>query len=421
MKVLHISTTDFGGAGNAAYRLHLGLRSLGINSKMLVLGRQKRGPDTFSFETANSIGQKIHNNIYDFFINKDFHPYKNIPANNVGLFTSDKSIYEISSHPLIQDAQIINLHLTATMLNHINFFSKAGKKRFIWTLHDMNPFTGGCHYSANCKRYKEGCGRCPQLNSKKENDLSRNILKRKLKAYGENISFVVSPTKWLAGCAQESMLFKGKKVEVIPNGVPTDIFRKRDRHFTRDLLKLPQDKMLFLFGADKTKRKGQKKLAESIGILSKNIDMSKVGLITFGGFKDNFLKSRDISLYRLGHITDELLLSCVYSAADMLLFPSSQDNLPNILLEAGACSLPVIGFDAGGVGEFIEDGQNGFIVKAADLEGFAGKIKWVITNRQQLGIMAKKAGILAREKYSIYRQARQYVNVYQKMLMKGDK
>lgn len=119
----------------------------------------------------------------------------------------------------------------------------------IWTLHDSWAFTGGCHIPFDCVRNKTKCGICPHLNSKSNYDLSRLTWKRKEKFF-KNINLtVVAPTNWLAGCARSSSLLSQKRVEVIPNGLDTELYKPLDRNATRELLNLPTDKQLILFGA----------------------------------------------------------------------------------------------------------------------------------------------------------------------------
>ena len=116
----------------------------------------------------------------------------------------------------------------------------------------MNPFTGGCHYSGNCEKYKSSCGSCPQLGSSIGNDLSLRIFKRKTKAFKNTNLNIVTPSRWLADCVKNSQLLRRFKVSVIPNGLSESIFSQRDKRFSRNLLNLPQDKILILFGAQST-------------------------------------------------------------------------------------------------------------------------------------------------------------------------
>ena len=172
MKVCHICTLDNGGAGIAAYRLHLGLKSIGLDSKMLVMHRSSSDKDVVQFNQRSNITRRLVNKITNKIIKSEYNICKYIRPKGLDLFSDDRTIYFISKHPFIQEADIIHLHWIAFMVNYSEFFTKI-KKPIVWTLHDMNPFTGGCHYSGACKKYEVGCGACPQLGSTDQNDLSR--------------------------------------------------------------------------------------------------------------------------------------------------------------------------------------------------------------------------------------------------------
>src|SRR3546814_18626808 len=89
----------------------------------------------------------------------------------------------------------------------------------------MWAFTGGCHYTAGCERYSTGCGRCPQLASMRDDDLSRRIWVRKHDDWDRLDLWLVPLSEWLADCARRSDIFRHTPVTVIPNGIDCDRFR----------------------------------------------------------------------------------------------------------------------------------------------------------------------------------------------------
>lgn len=119
----------------------------------------------------------------------------------------------------------------------------------VWTCHDMWAFTGGCHYSGNCDRYTKSCGSCPQLHSGTDRDLSRWVWQRKHQAWKELNLTIVTPSKWLAECARNSSLCQGLRIEVIPNGLDTQIYKPINKQQARNILGLPLDAQIILFGA----------------------------------------------------------------------------------------------------------------------------------------------------------------------------
>ncbi len=414
MKVLHICTQDSGGAGIAAYRLHIGLKSIGVESKMLVLHSSSSDGDVVRFVQNNNIFWRQWDKLRNRLISSEFNVYKDTRPRGLNMFSDDRTIYDIGKHTLVKEADIIHLHWVAGMVNYMEFFPKVTDKHIVWTLHDMNPFTGGCHYSQGCTKYETGYAACPQLGSMDTGDLSKRIFSRKQKAYrGLNIC-VVTPSKWLGDCAKKSFLFKHFKTEAIPNGVSTTVFSRRDKRFSRDVLNLPQDKTLILLGADcKSERKGFRYLMEALRLLKKRKDASKIALVIFGPqYSEDTLEDVRFSIYSLGYIHDELLLSCVYSAVDVFVIPSLEENFPNTVLESFACGIPVVGFDVGGIPDMVRPGETGLLVKARDVGELAEQIKWMIYHskeRKQMGLNARK---VIEQEYTLEIQAKRYQELY---------
>ena len=128
-------------------------------------------------------------------------------------------------------------------------------------------------------------------------------------------------------------------VTVIPNGVETDVFAPRDKHFARDVLGIPQDANVLLFAADSVtnRRKGFHVLTEALNALP---DSSKIALVSVGA--GNVEIDNNIPHIHVGHVEDRQRLGLVYSAADVYVVPSLQDNQPNTVLESMACGTPVV-------------------------------------------------------------------------------
>ena len=420
MKILQICTMDDAGAGTAAFRLYLGLKSLGLDSKMLVLNRNSSDSDVVKIEERiNSIFKKIANRIHSKSISLELAPYEHTRLKDADLFSNNRTLHKISKHPLVKEADIITLRWITFMVDYREFFHNINGKPIVWRLSDMNPFTGGCHYSDSCTRYQVGCGTCPQLGSKNTNDLSRRIFKRKKKAYKNHNLHIVTPSHWLGDCVQKSLLFKDFNVDVIPNGVPTDIFRKRNKVFSRDLLNLPQDKTLILFGAAYlTKRKGFNYLLETLKLLKKKIDTSGIALVTFGPEQEvtTFHKDTQIPVYQLGYIRIEKLLSQVYSSADMYAVPSTQDNSPNTVLESMACKTPVIGFNTGGgLENIVIPNKTGLLAELKHTKDLSNKIEYMITHPKEREEMGENARKLVEQEYTIQTQAKRYLKLYEMM------
>jgi glycosyltransferase involved in cell wall biosynthesis len=417
MNILHITTNDYGGAGKATLRLHLGLKEIGINSKVLVLERFSSDNEVIQHQHRNTMLNQTLLKIYEKLISYELSLYNKTRPKGLEPFSDLKSTYFLSRHPFVKGADIIHLHWVGGFVNYTEFFRKVFKKPIVWTLHDMNPFTGGCHYTGGCRKYETGCGSCPQLGSNNQNDLSKAILRRKQLLYRKLNLTIVTPSVWLSNCAKNSLLLKGLKTEVIPLGIPISIFKKHDKTFCRDLLNLPQDKKIILFGAAyKTERKGLSYLLEALRIAQDRQGGLNMALAIFGDCVESIPKDIKMPIHLLGRVRDELLLSCCYSAADIFALPSLEENLSQTALEAMGCSTPVVGFDIGGNSDIIKSKETGFLVKEKTAEALSEKISWMINHPNECEEMGYNGGKRAEKEHSLGAQAQRYEKIYQQII-----
>ncbi len=421
MKILQICTCDYGGAGKAALRTHLGLKSLGASSKMLVLYKRSFDPDVIKLIENDTPLRKLLIKVRRRLFPWKYNNYIKTNAKAIDIFTNPNSPYDITNHPLVKEADIINLRWIAELVDYQKFFSSV-QKPLIWRLSDMNSFTGGCHYSNGCTKYKTGCGSCPQLSSNNSDDISRKTFKIKEATYKKHNIHIVSPSKWLADLVTESLLFKNYPISVIPSGISTDIFIKQDKKLSRDKLNLPQGKTIILFGAAyKTKRKGLKYLVEALKLLKKKPSSSNIALAIFGPPHSQKIISKETNfdVYSLGYINDETLLSHAYSAADIFVIPSLEEAFGQVCLEAMACGTPVIGFNTGGILDMITPHKTGLLAEVKNTQDLASKIEYMMTHPQERETMGKNARKRIEQEYTLQTQAKRYLKLYEMMLSKN--
>ena len=123
----------------------------------------------------------------------------------------------------LQDYDIIHIHWINGMLSYKDIKKISNiNKPVLWTMHDCWAYTGGCHHG--CNNFKELCGNCKILNSNNKNDISKYVLKKKIKNFSNNL-IIISPSKWMDERVKTSTLFKNNKSYYIPNGIPTNIFK----------------------------------------------------------------------------------------------------------------------------------------------------------------------------------------------------
>ncbi len=421
MNVVHISTWDaMGGAARAAYRLHKGLGKIGHTSLMVVNGKVSDDPSVVKVIPAKS-GKHVFEEWKLAAIQSHY-----VQGSRDELSNSQFSLpypgHDLSSVELIQDADIINLHWIQwgyQSLVTLNRLSSLGKP-MVWTLHDQWAFTGGCHYSAGCEKYKEQCVGCPQLANDPFN-LASAVLKDKTELFKDADLTVVAPSRWLARCARESALFKNTRVDVIPYSLETEVFHPEPKAEAKKRIGISEDAVTILFGVHRDeKRKGFWKLIEALQFaistpgLRNLVCNDKVKLLYFGNL-DHSLHAVGISTQGLGHISTDAGLRNAYSAADVFVLPSLEDNFPNTMLEAMSCGTPVVAFDAGGISELVADGMTGRLVPAGNIEKLGEAIIEVILNGDKREFMGKNCRRVIEKGYSLEIQARRYLELYREL------
>lgn len=416
LKITHVSTYAFaGGAARAAHRLHTGLRLLGHDSRLLTLcDRDPMGAVsafTPPLDPITRIKRRWHRHRMGR-EEAEIATRKGIS----GLFSTDRSARGLGLAARLPGSQITNLHWVCDLVDYEDFLCRAAQETpLVWTLHDMNPFTGGCHYAGDCDRFCRRCGQCPALGSTGMHDVSRSVWCRKKTVFGalpaDRIVFV-SPSRWLAQCARASSLVGRFTCRVIPYGVNIEDFAPRDQNAARERLGVDPSARIVLFAAASLadERKGFSLLVEALsGLNVPNLLLVSLG----GGTKPEI---NDVPHVHLGYIEDVIRLSDVYSAADVFAIPARHDNFPNTMLESMACGTPVIAFDSGGIGEAVRDGVTGRLVASRAVPALRECIVRTLSDRRLLLDMAKRCRQIAVAEYSLEVQARRYVDLYQELV-----
>lgn len=404
MRVLHISTTDItGGAGIAAKRLHDALRMQGVESFMLV--QSKKSEDKF-----------VLKNYHVPFINKirselDYLPLRKRIINKHNFSTA---WFPGSIHRKIQkiNPDIIHLHWINGGFIKIEALSKI-KVPILWSLHDMWPFTGGCHYDNGCNKFTDECKNCPEL---KNSNAAFKILKKKQNSFQFIKKLHINGlSKWISDSAQSSKLFKNRPIHNLPNCIDTEVFYPIDKKEAKKTLGIDPRSKIILFGgiaAAQDKRKGFDLLQKA---LLKKSDNQDVTLAVFGNAckKEHFLKNMRIKY--LGHINNIEQLRLIYSAADAVVVPSRQENLSNVVLESLACGTPVVAFNIGGMPDMITHKINGYLAKPFDTEDLAKGIELTI-EPENSNELTKNARATVLKSFDSKIVTKRYIELYETIL-----
>jgi glycosyltransferase involved in cell wall biosynthesis len=415
MNSLHpviLSTYDIvGGAATAAYRLHRGLLSINLESRMLV--GYKFGKDATVFKASpDPVGRAI-----DFLRPAlDSIPLTPYPRRSKKTVFSFEWLPDRLAPKIARwQPSVVNLHWVGSGFVQIESLARWSVPVCL-TLHDMWYMTGGCHYSEGCDRFEASCGACPLLQSNDPHDFTHRVWQRKKAAWsGGNITLVMA-SQWMADLAKRSSLFADTPMRVIPYGLDTEIYQPIDRFQARQQLNLPTDRQLILFGAVNAAsdpRKGFDLLMAALALLPPE-RRERVDLVLLGATRPQVEPNFGLATHYLGSVREGLDLARVYGAADVFVLPSREDNLPNMILEALACGTPCVSFGVGGIPEAINHLQNGYIAPAFETAELARGIDWV------LGGDAVSLQAAARQKalqeYALAVQARRYQDLYSSLL-----
>lgn len=358
LKVAMLATYTEGGAGIAMTRLKQGLRDAGVDARTISFSP---GDPATHFQAR--LPKESH------VIQERAHRIWRGAESGQTLFSASYPSLPLRQLDFLRYFDVINLHWVPQLLSNeaIAHITRLGPP-VVWTLHDMNPFTGGCHYSDGCSGYEAECAQCPQVADGFEG-YPKAVLAAKSRNWGNDI-VVVTPSRWLADCARRSRVFRDSRIRVIPNGVDTSVFRPRGKNSARKRLGIPEQAkvMLFTCQSHKERRKGFAELVESARYLRDQ--NANVHVVTFGHTNDD-IQNIGLPHTALGHVDSPHTLAQGYSAADVTVLPTLEDNLPNVILESVACGTPVVAFDSGGVGDAVVDGVTGYTVARGDCQALA--------------------------------------------------
>ena len=420
MRVLIINTSErTGGAAIAASRLMDALRNNGIQAKMLVRDKQTNQITVIGLKKSLwRIWQFVWERVI---IWKENHFKK------YNLFEIDiaNTGTDITNLPEFKEADVIHLHwINQGMLSlkDIHRIVESGKP-IVWTMHDMWPFTGICHYAGECEKYMSQCQNCPTLYKGHKKDLSYRTFLKKEKVMKESRIGFVACSQWLESMAKKSRLLQNHFVTNIPNAINTNLFKPRNKQQAREKLQLPLEQKLLLFGSMKTtdKRKGIDYLVEACKILiqEKPGFCKNLGVVILGQQSDLYQNIFPFPIHSMNYVNNEKDLVDIYNAVDLYVTPSLQDNLPNTIMEAMACGIPCVGFNIGGIPEMIDHLHNGYVAEYKSAEDFANGIHWALSE-SEYQLLSEEARRKVTSSYSENAIAKKYIGVYNKITGDND-
>ncbi len=401
MRVLHISEFDqLGGAATAMWRLHAGLRQLGVNSRVMAAQVSAGGEDVSrlprwrwrDYQLAR-LGRWLR--FPDVFIT---------------------STFDLAREPAFQAAEVIHLHnLHHGYFNYLALPKLLQGKRAFLTLHDMWAVTGHCTYSADCRRWKTGCGRCPypRVYPAMRFDTSALEWRLKRRSLAQTLSGVITLSRWMETVAKDSFLGH-LPVYRIPSGLDTDVYRPHDKAACRRLLGIAEERFVLLFAAMHANdpRKGSDLLVAALRQLPLPY-RQRLTLLALGDALPAGCIALDCQAVPVGRVTNDHLKARIYSAADVLVSPAREEAFGLVIQEAMACGVPGIGFRVGGIPDLIRQGETGLTVEPESPDALAAAIMTVMDDAAGQTAMGRQARRLVVTEYGLLSQARQCLAAYE--------
>lgn len=303
-----------------------------------------------------------------------------------------------------------NIHGHDCNLEMLFTYFQKNKTKLIWTFHDCWAFTGYCtHFTtAECYKWKSECKECVQKKTYSLLFDRSQMLYRKKKQLFKNLDLmIVTPSQWLSEIVKESFL-KDYPISVINNGINQNVFSPIKSGF-REKYKISENKYIVLAISGVW---DEKKGLDVLKVLAENLNHSIYQIVIVGtnGSIDKQLPSNIISIHRT---QDQHELAEIYSAADVFINPTREDNFPTVNIEALACGTPVVTFRTGGSPEILDE-SCGSVVECDDIKALTGEIERVCMKKIFTEEDCRKRALDFDEKEKF----REYIDLYKEVLTK---
>lgn len=388
------------------FRLHSGLLDLGVDSQVWCARDPGRAPRTTLIK--GKFGRRL-DSLKNILIQKVVFRLFGQPGRSLNLFPSGL-VRKINR----SDADLVHLHWVNGEMVRIEQLPKI-RKPVVWTFHDMWPFCGAEHCSWN-DRFKDGYQ--PLKGAERwMPDFDRWVFRRKAKALKPFPFQIVCPGSWLSERVGESELFRERSIETIPNGLDPEEFDQTDQAACRRRLKLPLDKKLVLYGATSafSHHKGFDLFREAVEVFRGD---PTIELVCFGGDFDEQLAG--LKVHSLGVVSSSAMLREIYNAADVVCVPSRLESFGQVALEAMACGVPVVAFNATGLKDIVIHQETGALAEPFSAKSLGEEIAWVLaldnTSYEELSRAARQRAVGLFAHVAV---AERYRSLYSRILLQG--
>lgn len=430
MRIDHVNTLTTGGAAIAALRLHESLLEAGVESRFCYQPprreRQRRAAATeksagseglhWAKPTCSLTGRlkQVARRRWQKIRLK--HALRGRPP---GLEIFTLPMQEAATPVDFADRRtdILHLHWISGFIDYPSFFAKVDSQLpIVWTLHDMNPLTGGCHYANACAQYKESCRNCPQVSPRNAATFAHRSWQVKHEALQGTNLHLVAPSRWMQQCAENSSLGQlARSVTTIPHGLNLEDFRPLEKHSAKARWGLPAEAITVGCGAASL-RNPRKGFQDILTALSRLQTKRKIHLVCVGEVASGISLPEHVRLCALGTLKDSESLAWAYSAMDVLAQPSRAESFGLVSAEAMACGVPLVAYNATAMPEYVLPGQTGLLSEVGDVAGFTDDLQWMLDHQDGRRRMGQAARRFAEQHFDRRDQADRHLQLYRTVL-----
>jgi glycosyltransferase involved in cell wall biosynthesis len=411
LRILHITKILEGGAGWAAEDIY---NSIPDSDEVI--------PVTQQMISLSTVDKKM---LFKEPVTKEDALLKRFAQMKGNIFTSSNRTTEHISlgNPthylhIEEDADVVHLHEISDFVRFPDTFKDLKPKvPIVWTLHDMNTVTGGCHYFHGCTKYTTGCSNCPQLEHLKYIDLIKYFFNEKVKFFNSYDVHLVATSSYTNAVAESSYLGKlSRSICRIPYGVDENKFaviESHEKEYLRKIMKLDASKLLLGIGAYGLHR-DIKGINDFLRIIKQTKYAKDIFIIFFGMGGTSTLELDGLDYHYFGNITSVSLLNVVYSMFDFFVFYSKEEAFGRTITESLQCGIPVLGKKTGCIVDVIEHKVNGYILENSSVEEMSAAIEFCHDNRNKFD--SPKISVDIINKLSYKKTGNDYLKLYKKIL-----
>lgn len=408
MKILLVHMSDHlrgGGGAIAMYRLHMGLKKAGFDSKILCATKTLDSSDSTAIPRLSRSERWLRKFTTRFGLN-DIHC---------------TSTFKITKNKAYLEADILNFHGFRRRFSYLALPALTKDKPGIFTLQDIWPFTGHCAVSYDCDRWKTGCGKCPYPDAPPPVKRDATHLEWKLKnwAYSRSNLAIVTLCNQVTEQARQSMLSR-LPIYQIPSGIDTKVYEPLDPEQCRSLLGIPRGKKVLMFAALDMSQywKGGDLLLKALQDLPESLKTETV-LLLLGNKGGAIVQSAGIQTMSLGYVINDRLKAIAYSAADLFISPTRAEAFGLVVLESLACGTPVVAFGVGGVLDLVHPGLTGYPAQPENAQDLRDGIVQLLEDESLRHAMGQRGRQMVLNEYTMELHIQRYVNLYRQLLQNG--